>query len=96
MMVRAKGNRKKKREVERDHTRYRKISTASPSLGSSLHNRGLIAQEEDFESKSKEARLYRQGLSKRTISADIRFVIIVKSANNRQFQKSSNVSVNMP
>ena len=28
------------------------------------------AQEEDFESKSKEARLYRQGLSYRTMSAD--------------------------
>lgn len=67
-----KGIHKKKREVEEDHTRDKDDFDGTPqSLGSCLPQSGEAhAQEEDFESKSKEARLYRQGLSYRTMSAD--------------------------
>lgn len=52
----------------------RMISRALPkSLGSSLPQPGEAhAQDDNVEAKSKEARLYRQGLSYRTMSADNR------------------------
>ena len=66
-----KGIRKKKREVEEDHTRDKDDFDGTPqSLDSSLPQPGEAhAQEENVEAKSKEARLYRQGLSYRTMSA---------------------------
>lgn len=67
-----KGIRKKKREAEDDHTRNKDDFDGTPqSLGSSLPQSGEApAWEEDVEAKSKESRLYRQGLSYRTMSAD--------------------------
>ncbi|WP_369992540.1 hypothetical protein [Phocaeicola sartorii] len=69
-----KGIHKKKREVEEDHTCDKDDFDGTPqSLGSSLPQPGEAhAQEENVEAKSKEARLYRQGLSYRTMSADNR------------------------
>ncbi|KXT51160.1 IS66 family transposase [Bacteroides intestinalis] len=64
-----KGIHKKKRESEEDHTRDKDDFDGTP--GSSLpQTGGAPAREEDVEAQSKEARLYRQGLSYRTMSAD--------------------------
>lgn len=67
-----KGIHKKKRESEEDHIRDKDDFDGTPqSLGSSLPQSGEApAREEDVEVKSKESRLYRQGLSYRTMSAD--------------------------
>ena len=67
-----KGIHKKKRESEEDHTRDKDDFDGTPkSLGFSLPQSGEApAWEEDVETKSKDARLYRQGLSYRTMSAD--------------------------
>lgn len=69
-----KGIHKKKRKVEEDHTRDKDDFDGTPqSLDSSLPQPSEAhAQEENVEAKSKEARLYRQGLSYRTMSADNR------------------------
>ena len=67
-----KGIHKKKREGEEDHTRDKDdFDGTSQSPESSLPQPGEApARDEDVEAKSKEVRLYRQGLSYRTISAD--------------------------
>ena len=67
-----KGIHKRKREIEEDHTRGKDDFDGTPqSLGSSLPQSGEArAREEEVEAKSKDARLYRQGLSYRTMSAD--------------------------
>lgn len=93
-----KGIHKKKREVEEDHTRDKDDFDGTPqSLGSSLPQPGEAhAQEDNVEAKSKEARLYRQELSYRTMSADNR---VCHDSDIRQLPagvKSSDVSVNMP
>ena len=60
--------------MEEDHTRDKDDFDGTPqSLDSSLPQPGEAhAREENVEAKSKEARLYRQGLSYRTMSADNR------------------------
>ena len=67
-----KGIHKKQREIEEDHTRDKDDFDGTPqSLGSSLPEHGeAAARDEAVESQSKEARLYRQGVSYRTMSAD--------------------------
>ena len=67
-----KGIHKKKRESEEDHTRNKNDFDGTPqSLSSSLPQHGEAStREKDVEAKSKDSRLYRQGLSYRTMSAD--------------------------
>lgn len=67
-----KGINKKKRDVEEDHVRDKDDFDGTPhSLGSCFPQHGEApARKEDVDGKSKEARLYRQGLSYRTMSAD--------------------------
>lgn len=66
-----KGINKKKREREEDHTRDKDdFDGTSQSLESSLPQHGEAhAREEDGEAKSKEVRLYHQGLSHRQVKA---------------------------
>ena len=67
-----KGIHKKKQEIEEDATRDKDDFDCTPqSLCSSLPQHGEApVREEDVAAKSKESRLYRQGLSYRTMSAD--------------------------
>ena len=67
-----KGIHKKKREVEEVHTRGKDDFDGTPqSLNSSLPQPSEAhVREDNVEAKSKEACLYRQGLSYRTMSAD--------------------------
>ena len=67
-----KGIHKKKREIEEDHTCGKDDFDGTPqSLGPSLPQSGEArARGEEVETKSEDARLYRQGLSYRTMSAD--------------------------
>ena len=66
------GIHKKKQEIEEDATRDKDDFDCTPqSLCSSLPQHGEApVREEDVAAKSKESRLYRQGLSYRTMSAD--------------------------